>query len=94
MPPPHCPLLLLGVKCNRSGAGDDFFTGGLRFSGLTLGDRASTGGKTCVWDTLWLERGRAPSCFSGAGIGFGSIDAGTWAGGCEIGAGRGAGDDM
>lgn len=64
----------------RSGAGDDFFVGGLRFCGGMTGGSALTGGKMDFSEISWLLCGLAPSCFEGAGIGSGSMRAGIWLG--------------
>jgi hypothetical protein len=47
-----------------------------------------------VSDISWLDIGRAPSCFSGAGIGSGSTCAGICDGEGAILSGAGAGEDM
>jgi len=66
-------LPFIDAKSGRSGVGDVFFVGGLRFCGGALGGNALIGGNTIFSEVSWLEMGRAPSCFEGAGIGSGRI---------------------
>ena len=69
-------------------------TGGLRICGLASGFKLLTGGKIGVSLISWLDVGRTPSCFSGAGTASGSICAGIWDGEGAMRTGAGAGDDI
>lgn len=88
---PFCPI---GANCTLSGAGLDFLTGGLRICGLCCGLRDWDGGNTGVSDISWLDTGRMPSCFEGAGIGSGKTCAGICDGDGAMWRGAIAGDDM
>lgn len=69
-------------------------TGGLRICGLCCGLRDWDGGNTGVSDISWLDTGRMPSCFEGAGIGSGKTCAGICDGDGAMWRGAIAGDDM